>query len=86
MLNLLLKINRIFLISFCSIWFLFVGMIQAGETPSVDGTRVYFINLEEISGVENWAARNLQKLQKFSKRRCPQRKYLPTVNPTRAPN
>ena len=53
MLNLMLKINRIFLISFCSIWFLYLGMIQAGETPSVEGTRVYFINLKDGQTVKS---------------------------------
>ena len=53
MLNLMLKINRIFLISFCSIWFLYLGMLQAGETPSVEGTKVYFINLKDGQTVKS---------------------------------
>ena len=47
MLNLMSKKHIIFTISFCSICLLFLGMIKAGETPSVEGTRVYFINLKD---------------------------------------
>ena len=37
MLNLMSKKHIILTISFCSIWGLYLGMIQAGETPSVEG-------------------------------------------------
>ena len=53
MLNLMLKKQNIYIFSFCFIWGLFFGMIQAGETPSVEGTRVYFINLKDGQTVKS---------------------------------
>ena len=53
MLNLMSKNYIIFTISFCSICLLFLGMIEAGETPSVEGTRVYFINLKDGQTVKS---------------------------------
>ena len=53
MLNLMSKKTTILTISFCSIGVLFLGMIQAGETPSVEGTRVYFINLKNGQTVKS---------------------------------
>ena len=35
------------------IWFCVSVVIQAGETPSVEGTKVYFINLEEGQTVKS---------------------------------
>ena len=53
MLNLMLKKQNIYIFSFCFIWGLFSGMVQAGETPSVEGTRVYFINLKDGQTVKS---------------------------------
>ena len=53
MLNLMPKKRNIYIFSFCFIWGLFLGMIQAGETPSVEGTRVYFINLKDGQTVKS---------------------------------
>ena len=53
MLNLMLKKLNIYIFSFCFIWGLFSGMVQAGETPSVEGTRGYFINLKDGQTVKS---------------------------------
>ena len=47
------KKRIILIISLCSIWGLYLGMIQAGETPSVEGTRVYFINIKDGQTVKS---------------------------------
>ena len=43
----LLKIQKLIFLSFSLFWYILTIPVYAGETPSVPGTKIYFINLTE---------------------------------------